>query len=197
MKKFGSVDEYFDSLEMWKTESEALREVVDTIGLECMLKWSMPVYVYQNKNVVGIFVTKNYFGLWFYQGALLKDKTKLLINAQTGKTKALRQWRMTSKSDIKTRVIKEYILEAMKLVEQGKEIRPNRNQPIQIPQLLMQALSENKIAKASFDKLSKSRRREYAEHISNAKQEKTKLTRLKKILPMIEQGIGLNDQYRR
>ena len=39
----------------------------------------------------------------------------MLINAQPGKTKDLRQWRMTSASDIKPAVIKRYVKEAMQL----------------------------------------------------------------------------------
>jgi uncharacterized protein YdeI (YjbR/CyaY-like superfamily) len=39
---------------------------------------------------VGIGGFKSYFGLWFHQGALLTDKAGVLINAQEGRTKALR-----------------------------------------------------------------------------------------------------------
>ena len=39
---------------------------------------------------------RDYVGLWFYQGALLSDPQQVLINAQTGRTKASRQWRYTS-----------------------------------------------------------------------------------------------------
>ncbi|WP_245625567.1 YdeI/OmpD-associated family protein [Flagellimonas eckloniae] len=39
-------------------------------------------------------------------------------------------------------------------------------------------------------------KKEYCEYINEAKQEKTKIKRLEKIIPMIEKGIGLNDAYR-
>ena len=38
--------------------------------------------------------------------------------------------------------------------------------------------------------------REYADYIESAKREATKITRLEKIIPLIEKGIGLNDKYK-
>ncbi len=196
MQKLKNVDDFFDNLETWQKESTKLRAVVNTLGLEETAKWSMPVYVFKKKNVVGIFATKTYFGLWFYQGALLKDKEQVLVNAQEGKTKALRQWRMKSAKDIKVRTIKKYILEAMELVEQGKEIKPARNKPVTVPVELKKALAANPKAQSNFDEMSKSRRREYADHISEAKKAETKLRRIEKIIPMILSSTGLNDKYR-
>lgn len=197
MKKFGSVDEFLDELENWNSETRKLVELIRSIGLEETVKWSMPVYVSSGKNVVGVFATKSYFGLWFYQGALMEDKDNVLMNAQEGKTKALRQWRMTSKKEIKVRTIKRYVLEAMKLAAEGKEIKPARNKPLVIPELLQQALSENKKANTAFAKMSKSCQREYADYISEAKRDETKLRRLTKIMPMIVASVGLNDKYRK
>ena len=196
MKKLKNVDEFFEDLKRWKTESTKLRSVVNSIGLEETAKWSMPVYVYNGKNVVGIYATKMYFGLWFYQGALLQDNDKYLICAQEGKTKALRQWRMTSLKDIKVRAIKKYILEAMGLVEQGKEIKPNRNKPFMMPPELKKALAQHPQAQSCFDQMTKSCRREYADYISDAKKAETKLRRIEKIIPMIMTSVGLHDKYR-
>lgn len=47
-------------------------------------KWSAPVYTSNGKNIVGLGAFKSYTGLWFFQGALLKDEKKLLINAGNG-----------------------------------------------------------------------------------------------------------------
>lgn len=73
----------------------------------------------RQKNVVGILGFKPYFGFWFHQGVLLEDRKKVLINAQEGKTKALRQWRMNSPNDIKSATIKAYVGEAIQLVKDG------------------------------------------------------------------------------
>ncbi len=78
----------------------------------------------RRKNVVGLGAFKSYFGLWFHQGALLADKNQVLINCQEGKTKALRQWRMTDKKEIDARTINAYIKEAnasFKALTKGKQ----------------------------------------------------------------------------
>ena len=196
MKKFASVDEYFDSLEQWQAEASKLRQVLLSVGIEETLKWSMPVYVANGKNVCGISSMKNYFGIWFYQGVLLEDNDKVLINAQEGKTQAMRQWRMTSIKDIKSRSIKKYVLEAVALAEQGKEIKPARNKPINVPPVLQKALSSNKTLSKAFEALSKSCKREYTDYIAEAKKAETKLRRIDKIVPMIIEAKGLNDKYR-
>ena len=138
-----------------------------------------------------------YCGLWFFQGALLSDPESVLFNAQVGKTKALRQWRFQSKKEINSRLIKAYVQEAITLQEQGREIKPSRQQAITIPPELQAALAKNKRASAQFKTLTKGRQREYAQYIAEAKREETKVKRIEKVLPIIVAGKGLNDKYRK
>jgi uncharacterized protein YdeI (YjbR/CyaY-like superfamily) len=161
------------------------------------VKWGGPCYTYTGKNVVGIGGFKSYFGLWFYQGALLKDDRSVLVNAQEGKTKALRQWRMTTGTDIKPAIIKRYVKEAMTLVDQGREIKADRTAPIDVPKELRNAMRRHKGATAAFRKLRRGLQREYVDYVASAKREATKQNRVAKILPMIVAGVGLNDKYRR
>ena len=196
MKKFRSVDHYIDSLDQWKPEIVRLREILCSTDLEESLKWSFPCYTHEGKNVVGIGGFKSYFGLWFFQGALIDDVDGVLINAQEGKTKGLRQWRMSDKKEIKVRQIKKYVKQAMAVAESGKEIKPDRKKPVVIHPLLKTALAKNKKAAASFEKMTLGVRREYADYINEAKREETKIRRLAKIIPMIVEGGGLNDKYK-
>ena len=53
------------------------------------------MYTIDGKNVAGIGKFKHHFGVWFFNGSLIKDKYGRLHNAQEGKTKALRQLRYT------------------------------------------------------------------------------------------------------
>ena len=84
----------------------------------------------RQKNVVGILGFKPYFGFWFHQGVLLEHRKKVLIDAQQGKTKALRQWRMNSPNDIKPATIKAYVREA--ITGQGRSKKPVRNIGVRI-----------------------------------------------------------------
>ncbi len=139
---------------------------------------------------------KSYFGLWFHQGALLKDQKNYLINAQEGRTKALRQWRMQTAEDIRPAIIKSYVKEAIKLAKEGKQIAPARKKPIVVPAVLKKAFQQNKSASDNFKNMRPGLQREYAGYIADAKREDTKLRRIEKILPMISKGVGLNDKYR-
>ena len=121
---------------------------------------------------------------------------KILINAQEGKTKALRQWRFQSKKEINSRLIKAYVNEAISLQKEGLEIKPARGQKVKIPPQLRAALSKNKRADAAFRTLTQGRQREYADYIAEAKREETKVKRLARTIPMIVAGKGLNDKYR-
>ncbi len=189
-------DDYFKNADKWREELLAVRKVLLSTGLHEEIKWGSPFYTLDGKHIVGLTAFKNYFCLWFPQGALLKDEKKVLINAQEGVTKAQRQWRMAGAKDIKPAVIKAYVKEAAALARDGKEMKPQRKGPPAIPAELKAALSRNKRAGAAFGKMTPGKQREYADYIAEAKQAATKERRLEKILPMIAAGGGLNDKYK-
>ena len=197
MKRFSDVDAYLQSLGQWQVEIARLREILLTTGLDETIKWNSPCYTHQGKNVVGIGGFKSYFGLWFFQGALMDDPESLLVNAQKGKTRGMRQWRMASKNDIKVQLVKRYVKEAVRVAESGLSIQPKRDLPVEIHPLLEAALRKNRQASKAFEQMSPSCRREYANYINEAKKEETKIRRLAKIIPMIASGGGLNDRYRK
>lgn len=193
------VDEYILKKEKWQQELHILRSIFLDLPLGETIKWGAPVYVFQGKNIVGLAAFKKYFGLWFFQGALLKDKQKVFVNAQEGKTKAMMQWRFYALEEIKTDLIKDYVLEAIENVKQGKEIKPvrrNKKSKLIIPPELLNTLDENRELKEKFETFTESKKREFAEYIIDAKRSTTKASRLQKIIPMILRGEGLNDKYR-
>ncbi len=195
MKRVKTIDDYISDSPR-RQELERLRAILQSTELEECIKWGGPCYTVGGRNVVGLGAFKSYFGLWFYQGALLADKADVLVNAQEGKTKALRQWRMMSMDDIDEKKIRRYLKEAISLAKEGREIAPDRNKPLAVPAELSKALREDKAAGAAFKMLTQGQKREYAEHIAEAKRADTKERRLEKILPMIKAGKGLNDKYR-
>ena len=65
------------------------------------------------KNILGIAGFKNYFAIWFYKGAFLKDENKQLISANEGVTKSLRQWRFTSAAAVDEKIVLQYVDEAI------------------------------------------------------------------------------------
>jgi len=197
MRRASSVDDYIAHANHWQAELSRLCEILRATSLTEEVKWGAPCYTWNSKNIVGVGAFKSYFGLWFHQGAVLGDDKKVLINAQEGKTKALRQWRMTSAGEIKPTIIKRYVREAIANAEAGREIKAERGKTVEIPYELANAMRRQKGASAAFRELSPGRQREYAEYIASAKHDETKRNRIAKILPMIVNGLGLNDKYRR
>lgn len=191
-----SVDEYLANNKQWADELAKLREILLSTGLKEEIKWNAPIYTFNGKNVAGIAAFKTYAGLWFHQGALLKDEKRKLINAQEGKTKALRQWRFNSIKEIDPRLVKSYTKEAIQNARDGKEIKATRQTSLEIPKELLSALKKDKEALSKFKLLSEGRQREYAEYIHEAVKDETKLKRIAKVLPIIRSGKGLNDRYR-
>ena len=196
MQSFKTVDEFISNAKQWKEELMQLREILRETELTEGIKWGAPIYTYKGKNVVGMAGFKSYVGLWFHQGALLKDPKKKLINAQEGVTKALRQWRMASGKEIDARAIKAYVKEAMGHVEDGKEIKPLPRKKTAIPKELAAALKKNPAAGKAFKLLAPFKQREYSEYIAEAARPETKEKRIGKILPLVQKGMGLNDKYR-
>jgi uncharacterized protein YdeI (YjbR/CyaY-like superfamily) len=195
MEGINTPDEFFAHLSQWKEELLTLRRILLKTGLEETFKWGKPTYTANGKNIVGISDFKSYCGLWFFQGALLADKAKVLINAQEG-TKAMRSMRFASVKEIDEELIKAYVTEAVANEANGLKITADKNKPLIIPEELQQLLDANPGLKEKFASFNKTNQRDFAEHISTAKQEKTKLARLEKVRTLIEQGMGLHDKYK-
>lgn len=198
MKTTQTAEEYINSTGRWTECLKMLREIFLSSGMTETIKWGAPVYMHKDKNISSMAAFKNYVGIWFYQGALLSDEAKNLVNAQDGVTKALRQWRFTAIEEISSnrKMIMDYIDEAIANSEAGKEIKAERNKEIVIPVEIQNLLDTNVSFKTAFENFSPGKRREFAEHVAQPKNESTRLSRLEKIIPLVMQGIGLNDKYK-
>ncbi len=196
MPRSKTVDDYLANSPAWRDELTRLREILKATRLQEEVKWGAPCYTYKGKNVVGIGGFKSYFGLWFHQGALLADDAGVLVNAQKGKTKALRQWRMSSAKDIRPSIIRRYVREAVQHVDSGRQINADRRKTVEVPGELRNAMRRTRGATAAFRALTPGRQREYADYVADAKRMDTKQRRIEKIMPMILAGAGLNDRYR-
>ena len=197
MKKASSVDEYIAGQNKWSEGLIALRDVITSTELAEEIKWGSPAYTLDSKIVVGFSAFKEHFAIWFHQGVFLKDPANKLVNAQEGLTKALRQWRFTSVADVDKKILKEYVLEAIENQKAGKVLKAVKAKKVDMPAELADALKNDKALKSGYDSLTPGKQREYAEYIGSARQEKTRISRLEKVTPMITAGVGLNDKYKK
>lgn len=188
---------YIDEHEKFKDILVELRRIVKNEDFEETLKWGIPTYVYGKKNLVGIGAFQNHVGLWFFQGALLNDKARILHNAQTGKTKAMRQIHFKKLDEIDEPTLVAYLQETIKNQNNGLRVKISKAvKQVVIPSDLDSFLSADLSMLKAFIKLTPGRQKEYIEYIQSAKREQTKSDRLKKITPLIKAGKGLNDKYK-
>lgn len=190
-----TIEDYLSKHSKWEEELTHLRSLVTETELEETIKWGQPTYTLKGKNVLAIGAFKGHFGIWFFKGALLADPDGHLINAQKGKTKAMRHLKFSSYDEMDDAVINKFIYQAIENQKAGKEVQIDVNRKADIPSILEEVFLKDDDLKSCFDQLTPGRQREYAEYLATAKQDSTKLRRLEKILPMIRQGIGLNDKY--
>ena len=185
----------WDKINQWGEELAILRGIIQKTELIETNKWGGEVYTINNKNVLGIAGFKNYFTLWFWNGVFLKDEAKVLVNANEGVTKGLRQWRFSSSDDVNEKLVLQYINEAIANEKAGLSIKPEKKDIIRCD-FFESELNKDSNFNAAFEKFSPYKQKEFWEFMATAKQEKTKIKRLEKIKPMIMDGIGFNDKYR-
>jgi uncharacterized protein YdeI (YjbR/CyaY-like superfamily) len=185
----------WDKSSHWADELEILKSIINTTELAETTKWGGPAYTINGKNVLGIGGFKNFFTIWFFKGVFLKDEAGILVNAQEGTTKSLRQWRFTSAADIDYKLVLEYINEAIANEKAGLAIKPEKK-AFSIPDALQKELDASSELSAAFVRFTPYKQKEFTEFIGSAKREETILARLEKVKPLILQGTGLNDKYR-
>lgn len=185
----------WDKVNDWAEELDLLQSIIAKTEVVETMKWGGLTYTVNGKNVLGIGGFKNFFTIWFYQGVFLKDEDQILVNANEGVTKALRQWRFYSKEDINEPLILSYIREAIENSKAGKEIKPEKKKAI-VSEFFNRELAADKVLAEAFNTFSAAKQNEFLEHVESAKKEATKLSRIEKIRPLILEHKGLNDKYK-
>lgn len=178
----------------WREELETLRQIVLETGLKEEIKWGVPVYSHNGKNVLSVAALKDFATIGFFKGVLLTDSNKIL--QQQGNLQSDRIVRFTKTSDIKKleEVLKSYIKEAIAVEEQGKKVEFKKN-PEPIPDELLQAFEQDPAFKKAFFALTSGRQRGYIIHFSQPKQPQTRIGRIEKHKQQIFDGVGLHDKY--
>ncbi|MEO6919107.1 MAG: YdeI family protein [Collimonas sp.] len=189
------VDMYVSKAKKWREEYEKLRLIVLDCQLTEELKWGVPCYALEKRNIVLIHGFKEYCALLFFKGALLKDAKGILIT-QTENVQAARQIRFTNVQEIvkMQAVLKSYIREAIAVEKAGLQVPFKETAEFTIPEEFQHKLNEIPALKTAFDALTPGRQRAYLLHFSAAKQSKTRESRVEKSVQKILDGKGLDDQ---
>jgi uncharacterized protein YdeI (YjbR/CyaY-like superfamily) len=176
--------------DQWKAEIAAMRRVLAGLGMKEERKWGKPTYTVDGKNVVILQGFKEYFALGFFQGALLKDSKKVLV--QLGQTQAARVMKFTTAKEIeaKAATIKAYVREAIAVEKSGVKLKPKRTSDYPVPDELTKQFRKDARFKRAFDALTPGRQRGYLYHFAGAKQSATRTERIRKAMPAIFAGRG-------
>ena len=188
------VDWFFTKPTKWQKEYEKLRNIILDCGLIEELKWGCPCYTFHKKNIILIHGFKDYCAVLFFKGALLKDEHGILIQ-QTPNVQVPRQVRFTNIKEIVKleKTLKAYIYEAIEAEKTGLKVKLKKTAEYTIPEELQNKLKKMPALKTAFNALTLGRQRAYIFYFSQAKQSKTRESRIEKYMPQILNGKGLDD----
>ena len=183
--------------ERWQAEIDAMRAILAELPLTEECKWGKPCFTRGGKNIVILQGFKEYFALGFFQGAVLRDPKKLLV--QLGQMQAARVMKFTSAKEIaaKASTIKSYVREAMAVEKAGLKVEKKKTSDFPVPDELTQIFEKDPRFKKAFEALTPGRQRSYLYHFAGAKQPATRTARIEKARPAIFAGRGFLERHRR
>jgi uncharacterized protein YdeI (YjbR/CyaY-like superfamily) len=178
----------------WQKEADKLRRIALDCDLTEEMKWGKPCFTYQKKNVAIVIPLKDACALSFFKGALLKDP-KHILQKIGEHTQAGRWIKVTSLKEITAlqSTLRNYIYEAIEVEESGRKVSLKKASEYVVPEELQARLDAAPELRAAFEALTPGRRKSHIFHVSGAKQEKTRVARAEKCVPMILSGRGFNE----
>ena len=137
----------------WEAEIAEMQRVLAGFGMREECKWGKPTYTVDGKNVAILQGFKEYFALGFFQGALLKDPKKLLV--QLGQTQAGRVMKFTGVQQIvaQAATIKAYVREAIAVEKAGLRVEKKKTEDFPLPEELNAKFRMEPRFKKAFDAL--------------------------------------------
>src|SRR5262252_193561 len=174
----------------WEAEIAEMRRVLAGFALKEERKWGKPTYTVDGKNVVIMQGFKEYFALGFFQGALMKDPTHVLV--QLGQVQAGRVMKFTSAKDITATAstIRAYVREAIAVEKAGLRVEPKKTSDYPVPEELKERFRRDPRFKRAFAALTPGRQRGYLYHFAAAKQSATRAARIDRARPAVFAGRG-------
>jgi len=158
------------------------------------IKWRMPAYLVGGKLVLITAAFKEHAALNFWRGQELESRHDTVgAMGQFGKIKSLEELPSDAELD-------RLIREAAELAEAGPSPRKPKHEPrpaAEIHPEFAAALDAAPAAKATFDSFPPGQRREYANWISEAKQDATRQKRIATAVEWIGEGKRRNWKYER
>ena len=191
-----AVDSYVAKAKAWRPEIEKLRAILLSTGLAEHLKWGKPTYTLADgANVVLIMPLKETCTLLFMKGALLDDPKQLLVQAGEN-SQSQRQMRFRSLAEIAKleKTIATYVKKAAAAEQAGLKVAFKKSSDLVYPREFQDRLDRDPTLREAFLKLTPGRQRQYHLYFTGAKLAATREARVDKAIPLILDGMGMNDR---
>ncbi len=176
----------------WRIELGHLRQIALQTGLKEEIKWGVPVYTLNGKNIISIGALKESATLGFFKGVLLNDPHKILQKQGTIQSSRIIKFKNVNEIDAVKEILYAYIYEAIDLEKKGKKVIMNKNRE-PIPEELISVFDTEPEFKMAFYSLTPGRQRGYIIYFSQPKQAQTRISRIQKYKKQIFEGVGLHD----
>jgi uncharacterized protein YdeI (YjbR/CyaY-like superfamily) len=177
----------------WRRELEILRQIALESGLREEIKWGVPCYTLEGKNIAVVSAFKEYASLSFFKGVLLTDPHAIL-DQHGESSQSARLIKFTNPEEIikQREWLKNYMQEAIEIEKSGKKV-VFKKKPEPEPEELLQVFKDSPQLKTAFYKLTPGRQRGYIIYFSQPKQPQTRFSRIEKSRQKIMDGKGLYD----
>lgn len=188
------IEAYFQHHPKWQTLMTELHQIVVDCQLIETIKWRVPCYTWQGKNICLISALKNHCALSFPKGALLQDPERILeVPGPNSHSARLIRFSDLASIDRLRRPLKKWIVQAIELEEAGVKVRSADRPTSERPAELDSVFQNDPELRLAFDQLTPGRQRGYLLHFNGAKQSTTRLKRVQDCRDRILAGRGLRD----
>lgn len=176
----------------WIEELKLLREIILPFNLKETIKWGVPCYTYNNKNVLLLSAFKEFCAISFFKGTLINDSKKLLVSPGDN-SQFVKMLKIKSVSEIKKNLssIKNLIKEAIEIERKGLKVE--KKNMIEYPEELKELMKKDIKFKKAFESLTPGRQRGYIIYFTSTKNPETRIRRIEKYMNKILQGKGIYD----
>ena len=178
----------------WQEELGLLREIMLESDLLEEIKWSVPCYTFEGKNIAIVAAFKEYCSLSFFKGAGLIDPDGILEKAGENSPSS-RLVRFTSIGQIKKQraslvALLHAAIDLERLGYKAPSVHPSQ---MDWPDELLDAFERDSRLREAFGALTPGRQRGYLLFFAAAKQSKTRIDRIEKNRQRILSGLGMHD----
>ena len=189
------VDDYIHKLPEWsKKMCLQLRQIILAAHPSITEEWKWGPHYSSNGMMCGIGAFQKHIKLTFFNGAAMQDRLGLFNHCLDNSF--LRSIKYTPGEEIDAKALTAYIQESVAINAKGFK-REIKDKTVAVPPELTAALAQSKSAQQFFESLGYGYKKEFAEHVSSAKLEKTKGDRIAKIVALCSAQQTLHHKYKK